>query len=67
VTVDAGFPGTPAVRADLEQTLMPGSRGDVALAVPVPPSPAAGRHDLVVRVLAGDRAIATTTVPVTLG
>jgi hypothetical protein len=67
VTVDAGFPGTPAVRADLVQTLMPGSRGDVALAVPVPPSPAAGRHDLVVRVLAGDRAIATTTVPVTLG
>ncbi len=66
VTVDAAFAGGPAARGDLVQTLMPGASGDVHLAVAVPAALSPGRHDLVVRVLAGARAIASTTVPVAI-
>ena len=71
VTVAAAWDAAPAAaRADLIQTLMPGDAATVPLTVP---AAAAGRplapgpHTLHVRVLAGDRPIATSDVPVVVG
>jgi hypothetical protein len=71
VTLAAAWDAAPAgAGADLVQTLMPGDAATVALAVPAIAAGkplAAGTHTLHVRVLAGDRAIATSDVRVAVG